>query len=135
MPLNEIQAPTNISNSANVIISSYDADSFTYRANDGIVASNLATVTIDVAPTNQPPTGVSILTDVGTTVPIGYTVSAPERVASLRIEDDFVGSHVVTLTGADAALFAVVEEDGEFFLHLLPAATTAFAIERTISVR
>ena len=31
---------------------------FTYRANDGTVSSTAATVTINVAPTNTPPTAV-----------------------------------------------------------------------------
>ena len=33
-------------------------DSFTYRANDGLVDSNIATVTITVTPPNDPPVAV-----------------------------------------------------------------------------
>jgi hypothetical protein len=56
-------------------------DSFTFKANDGFLDSNLATITINITPTNQPPVayGQSVITPINTSIAITLTASDPEN--------------------------------------------------------
>ncbi|MBI1769102.1 MAG: tandem-95 repeat protein [Bacteroidetes bacterium] len=63
-------------------------DSFTFKANDGITDSNVATVAINVTPVNDPP---SILP-----IPTIYTLEDAKRLVCLSVVD--VDSNVITFT-------------------------------------
>ena len=69
-------------------------DSFTFKANDGTADSNIATVTIDVSPVNDPP---SILP-----IPTIFTAEDTQRLVCLSVVD--VDSNVITFTSPNNLL-------------------------------
>ena len=62
-------------------------DSFTYRANDTLTDSNIATVTITITPANDPPVVDLDANDSGGTPGVNYAVTFTEGAPALLIED------------------------------------------------
>jgi VCBS repeat-containing protein len=83
------------------------ADSFTYRANDGSLNSNIATVSITVSPVNDAPVAGddSAITSVGVavSVPVLGNDSDPDG-DTLTVASFTQGSHGAVTTGAGGAL-------------------------------
>ena len=72
------------------------ADSFTYRANDGLADSNIVTVSITVTPVNDPPVGM--IDTYQTTQGIALTVTATNGVLAndRDVDGDVLSAGVVT---------------------------------------
>src|SRR5262245_15253781 len=91
---------------------------------------------VGAAAAGTPPDGVFGLAGNGhsANVPVGYTISAPQRIGRIFIDDDDGGNNVVSLAGADAGLFTLVSDGDNVYLSVLPEATAALAAPNTISV-
>ena len=81
-------------------------DSFTYKVNDGHVDSSVATVSITVNPINDPPT--LTLSNTATTLAENTSTASRVKMADITVSDDGQGSNILSLAGADAALFEIV---------------------------
>ncbi|MYM65114.1 retention module-containing protein, partial [Pseudomaricurvus sp. HS19] len=101
------------------------SDSFTYTVTAGGVTET-ATVTVDVAPivipppppppVNQAPTVA--LSNTTTVVAEDLDTSSSVKVADITVSDDALGTNILTLTGADASRFEIVDNGGNLELHL-----------------
>ena len=56
----------------------HGSDSFTYQANDGLVGSNVATVSITVTPVNDAPVAADAAKTTDEDVPVDVTLSATD---------------------------------------------------------
>ncbi len=84
-------------------------DTFTYKAYDGTVYSNIATVTITVNPVNQPP----VATDDTATVPFDSTNNKIDVLAN----DDDPDEDPLTITGVTAASHGITSTDGDYVYY------------------
>ena len=85
-------------------------DSFTYRANDGALNSNVATATITVTPVNDAPVITSNGGGATAAVSIAETITAVTTVTSTDVDG---GTPVYSITGgADAAKFTINSSTG-----------------------
>jgi len=76
-------------------------DSFTYKVNDGSLDSNIATVTLNIAPRNDAPTGSDAT--VTTSEDTDYVFSSPDFGFSDPVEGDgLLAVRITTLPGAGA---------------------------------
>jgi hypothetical protein len=114
----------------------YDALIQVTDGNGGVDTQELHVTVFNV---NDPPTAVFIVSGGATNVPAGYPVPAPLPVAEIFIDDDFAGSHVVSLAGPDAHLFEITPDvvlSGERpTLLLLPQAQAALSHPRRFRSR
>jgi VCBS repeat-containing protein len=79
-------------------------DSFTYRASDGALQSNVATVTITITPVNDAPALDLDADDSGGTTGAHYAITFPENAPATLLED----SADATLTDADSPTLATL---------------------------
>ena len=85
-------------------------DTFTYRANDGTVDSNIATVTITITPVNDPPVAVNDAYTTAEDTPL--TIAAPGVLAN---DTDADGNPLtVTLVGTPANGTVTLNPNGSF---------------------
>jgi VCBS repeat-containing protein len=90
------------------------ADSFSYRASDGLANSNAATVNLTINAVNDAPTGVSFASTT-TAFNEGIDASTGVKVADIVIADADLGTNNLALTGADAGLFQII--GSALYLH------------------
>jgi VCBS repeat-containing protein/predicted outer membrane repeat protein len=103
-------------------------DSFTYKVNDGHVDSSVATVSITVNPINDPPT--LTLSNTATTLAENTSTASRVKVADIIVSDDGQGTNVLSLAGADAALFEIVGN----VLYLKTGTTLDYEAKRQLTV-
>ncbi|MBE3136023.1 MAG: tandem-95 repeat protein [Thermoplasmata archaeon] len=84
-------------------------DTFTYKAYDGTVYSNIATVTITVNPVNQPP----VANDDTATVPMDSTNNKIDVLANDVDPDE----DPLTITGVSGAVHGTTTTDGSFVYY------------------
>ncbi|HEY7512239.1 MAG TPA: Ig-like domain-containing protein, partial [Vicinamibacteria bacterium] len=86
-------------------------DSFTFKANDGALDSNVATVTIEVTPVNDAPVAAdqAVATDEDT--PIGVTLVAADPEGDALVYAVVAGPQHGSLSGAGASLTYTPEAD------------------------
>jgi hypothetical protein len=105
-------------------------DSFTFQATDGVLTSNVATVTVDVAPVNDPPVAQNIVvtTEEGTAGtgllvaldadgdPLTFSVVTPPANGTVTIADPATGAFAYTPNGGafgyDPFTFRVTDAAG-----------------------
>ena len=110
----------------------FDVTVFVDDGRVGGFASQVVHVT--VTNVNQAPVGVHALGGSGN-VPVGYTVAEPTKVADVFVDDDFLGTNVVTLSGPDADLFSLLDVGTDRpHLMLSPDVTARLATPGTVSV-
>ncbi len=97
---------------------------------DGSVDFTLAVT--DIAE-NAPPTAV-VVTPVVTTLAETASTAAPIVVATIAVTDDGLGTNTLTLSGADAALFEIVDNSGTLELRLIAGAVLDFETNPTLDV-
>ena len=120
-------------------------DSFTYRTSDGLLNSNLATVSITVSPVNDAPTGTVTITGTamqGQTLTAGNTLADADGVGTIGYQWMADGSNIAGATGGTLLLSAaqiskvitVVASytDGHGTLESVAAAATAPVIPNQI---
>jgi hypothetical protein len=89
----------------------FGGDSFTFKANDGIVDSNVATVSITVSPVNDPP--VANADTVSTPVIAGSTISIPVLANDTDLDDATSTLTVGAITTPPAHGTATISVDGK----------------------
>lgn len=101
-------------------------DTFRYQVTDG---ENLGVVTTVTLTVNQPAslTYTSLVAD----LPEQQTLSAPLKVGAFTVVDDGIGTNTLTLTGTDAALFAL---DRNHNLFLKSGLTIDFSVQTRFEV-
>jgi Ca2+-binding RTX toxin-like protein len=109
----------------------YDLDLLVTDGKGGV-----AQQTIHVAVTNQNdiPSGLFVSKTGDPVVPAGFTIDLPTSVGIVRVLDDGIGANNLFLGGPDADKFALVVENGDTFLKILPSATAILAVANSISV-
>ncbi|RDJ14911.1 VCBS domain-containing protein, partial [Rhizobium grahamii] len=81
-------------------------DTFTYTVSDGHGGNATATVTVNVTPVNDAPTAVT-LTGAVSSIDENTVIGTGIKVATLGVVDDEQGTNSYSLSGADAASFAI----------------------------
>jgi VCBS repeat-containing protein len=84
-------------------------DTFTYKAYDGTVYSNVTSVTITINPVNQPP----VATDDTATVPFDSTNNKIDVLAN----DDDPDGDTLTITGVSVASHGTTNTDGDYVYY------------------
>jgi hypothetical protein len=82
-------------------------------------------VTINLADINEAPTAVT-LSNVVNTIDENSDTTNSIKVADIAITDDALGTNVLSLSGADSAKFQIVDNAGNFELHLRAGETLDF---------
>ncbi|MEJ7596046.1 MAG: tandem-95 repeat protein, partial [Planctomycetaceae bacterium] len=101
-------------------------DTFRYQVADG---ENLGVVTTVTLTVNQPAS--LTYTSLVAGVPEQQTLSSPLKVGAFTVVDDGIGTNTLTLTGTDAALFAL---DSSHNLFLNAGLTVDFSVQTRFEV-
>ena len=91
-------------------------DSFTFKANDGSLDSNVATVSITVTPVNDPPVATDETATTAEDTPISFTQ------ADLAGDDTDVDADTLTVTAVGNAVNGTVIDNGDGTFTFTPAA-------------
>jgi protocadherin Fat 4 len=91
---------------------------------DGNAAASVST-TLSVADVNEAATAVT-LSNVINTIDENTDTSSSIKVADISVTDDALGTNVLSLSGADSAKFEIVDNGGQFELHLRAGETLDF---------
>ncbi|MGD1859643.1 MAG: malectin domain-containing carbohydrate-binding protein [Leptolyngbyaceae cyanobacterium] len=99
--------------------------------NPNLPATSTFTLTVEV-PDNAPPT--LTVTPVLTEISEDADVAASTKVADITVTDDGIGINNLALTGDDAALFEIVDNNGMQELHLVAGVALDFAANPALDV-
>jgi protocadherin Fat 4 len=103
---------------------SVDVADTTADGYDGNAAASAST-TLNVTDVNEAATAVT-LSNIVTNLDENSDTSASTKVADIAITDDALGTNTLSLSGADAAKFEIVDNGGQFELHLRAGETLDF---------
>jgi hypothetical protein len=91
---------------------------------DGNAAASVST-TLNVTDVNEAATAVT-LSNVINTIDENTDTTNSIKVADISVTDDALGTNVLSLSGADSAKFEIVDNGGQFELHLRAGETLDF---------
>jgi len=119
-------------------INYYGSDSFTYRATDGIATGNVATVTINVTPVNDPPLAANdntnTLEDVSVTIKVLANDSDPEN-SPLTLTGASTTNGTAVISGTNVVFRAATNFNGlVVFSYTVSDGTNSATANVTVTV-